>query len=113
MPMSITKVLGFVMGIVAILFLYMWSPQEFGWFPRCPFLVITGYKCPGCGSLRAIHALLRFHFAETINLNPIMVFSIPLVIALLASRRLRFCSITGRAVLVITVAWWILRNIIF
>ena len=28
-------------------------------FPRCPFLTLTGLKCPGCGSQRAIHCLLH------------------------------------------------------
>jgi Protein of unknown function (DUF2752) len=28
-----------------------------GRYPTCPFLELTGWYCPGCGSLRALHAL--------------------------------------------------------
>ena len=29
-----------------------------------PLLLLTGYKCPGCRTLRAAHALLHMRFAE-------------------------------------------------
>ena len=33
------------------------DPNVAGHYPTCPWLALTGTYCPGCGSLRAIHAL--------------------------------------------------------
>ena len=33
------------------------DPSEPGHYPECPFHWITGLYCPGCGTLRAVHAL--------------------------------------------------------
>jgi Protein of unknown function (DUF2752) len=38
---------------------------------RCPFAVLTHHPCPGCGSTRAVRALLSFDFAGAMRLNPI------------------------------------------
>ncbi|PYV86056.1 MAG: hypothetical protein DMG90_22080 [Acidobacteria bacterium] len=35
------------------------NPASSGIFPPCPFLWLTGFYCPGCGSLRALHQLLH------------------------------------------------------
>lgn len=47
--------------------------------PRCPFYVLTGYLCPGCGSQRALHALLHLNFEQAFTFNPLMVLSLPYV----------------------------------
>ena len=44
-----------VLGIIY----YALDPTSSALFPQCSFLALTGYKCPGCGSQRAIHALLN------------------------------------------------------
>jgi hypothetical protein len=33
------------------------DPNQPGHYPTCPFLQATGWWCPGCGGLRAVHAL--------------------------------------------------------
>ena len=33
---------------------YALDPSQSGVFPRCTFLTLTGYKCPGCGSQRSM-----------------------------------------------------------
>ncbi|MFJ3216123.1 DUF2752 domain-containing protein [Kitasatospora sp. NPDC086801] len=33
------------------------DPNAPGHYPDCPFLVATGWWCPGCGGLRCVHAL--------------------------------------------------------
>lgn len=106
-------VISILFCIVALIFLYLWSPQDFLWFPKCPFLSLTGYKCPGCGSLRAMHALLHFHFIEAIKLNPLMIISIPIILSLLLSNKIRFSRFTGKFILIITLSWWIFRNLTF
>ena len=37
---------------------------------RCPFAAMTHTPCPGCGSTRAVLALLHFHFGEAMRFNP-------------------------------------------
>lgn len=97
------------------------DPSAYILFPKCPFLMMTGLECPGCGSQRAIHNLLHLNIKEAIHCNALLVFSIPVIgICLYAEHRCtqnsglyRFLhrpsfawSIAG-----IIVAWWILRNI--
>ena len=42
-------------------------------FPRCPFLTLTGWMCPGCGSQRAIHQALQGNLMESMRLNPLFI----------------------------------------
>lgn len=100
-----------VVGIIGLVFLYLYNPQDISVFPRCPFYALTGYKCPGCGTLRAIHALLHFRVAAAFKLNPFLFFSIPVIVGMLASRRLALNVAFARCVLVATVGYWILRNV--
>jgi hypothetical protein len=37
---------------------------------RCPFAALTHMPCPGCGSTRAVLALLHLHFGEALRFNP-------------------------------------------
>lgn len=55
---------------------------EGSWFPRCVFKSLTGLDCPGCGSQRAIHALLHGRFAEALRLNALFVVELPLLLLL-------------------------------
>jgi uncharacterized protein DUF2752 len=97
------------------------DPNEPGHYPTCPFLALTGWYCPGCGSLRAIHALAHGDLGTAIDRNPLAVLCVPLVAAIFvlwARRRL-----TGRqrtwaapgswinAFLVLVIAFWVLRNL--
>ncbi len=62
-----------------LLLLYLFHPSQSCIFPPCLIHSATGYYCPGCGSLRAIHYLLHGDVGAAISLNPLMVLSIPLV----------------------------------
>jgi len=61
----------------ALLMLRFFDPATSGIFPPCPFRALTGYLCPGCGSLRAIHQLLLGNFGKAFALNPFAVISLP------------------------------------
>src|SRR5436853_4921461 len=37
----------------------------------------SGFYCPGCGSLRALHQLLHGNFAAALSLNPLALLSLP------------------------------------
>jgi hypothetical protein len=63
------------------LYLYRsYNPSEVSFFPQCPFYRTTGYKCPGCGSQRAVHFLLNGHIDNAFAANPLLVISIPYLI---------------------------------
>ena len=48
-------------------------------FPRCPLLLLTGRYCPGCGSQRALHALLHGQLARAAGLNLLAVLCVPVL----------------------------------
>ncbi|MBB4034666.1 hypothetical protein GGR21_000553 [Dysgonomonas hofstadii] len=60
---------------------YLFSPEESGFFPVCPFHYLTGYDCPGCGSQRALHHLSHLHLREAFLSNPLLIIAIPFLIS--------------------------------
>jgi hypothetical protein len=50
--------------------------------PPCPFHALTGLYCPGCGSTRALHALLHADFAQAMAMNPLLVLALPVLAAM-------------------------------
>ena len=51
---------------------YLFDPEEMAVFPRCPFLLATGYECPGCGSQRAIHDMLHLDLKSAFSQNALI-----------------------------------------
>lgn len=49
------------------------DPGEPGHYPACPLLRATGVFCPGCGGLRAAHAVVHGDFAAAFGLNGLAV----------------------------------------
>lgn len=64
------------LGLAAVYF--MLDPARYP-FPRCPFLTLTGLYCPGCGSQRALHALLHGRVGQAAGLNLLAVLCLPLL----------------------------------
>jgi len=89
-------------------------------FPRCPFLEFTGFKCPGCGSQRAIHSLLHGDVSAAWHYNAMMLVSLPVLAVCLygeavrTSHPRRYARINSprliMLLLVAVLAWWVLRN---
>ncbi|WP_051621377.1 DUF2752 domain-containing protein [Leeuwenhoekiella sp. MAR_2009_132] len=72
--------LGFaLLGIGLLIFYKTYNPEVHSFFPKCPFLSITGLQCPGCGSQRAIHHILNGHLVSAIKQNAMLVIAIPYV----------------------------------
>ena len=72
----------FVAGSLALIsgvcaFLFAVHPSESRLVPTCPFLLLTGLHCPGCGTLRGLHHLLHGRLASAVGLNPLMVGALP------------------------------------
>lgn len=97
------------------------DPNQAGHYPTCPFLLVTGLSCPGCGSLRALHALAHLDLAGALARNPFTV----LATVLLADSWLRWLRRRVRgtertvaapawaiwALLVAICLFWVLRNL--
>ncbi len=52
------------------------DPNGSGHYPTCPFLALTGLFCPGCGSLRAVHALTRGDLDAALGFNVLTVLAV-------------------------------------
>lgn len=57
------------------------DPNQPGHYPTCPSLLVTGFFCPGCGTLRAANALLNGDLAGALQMNVLAVLAIPVVLA--------------------------------
>ncbi|MCQ2249606.1 MAG: DUF2752 domain-containing protein [Bacteroidales bacterium] len=113
-----------IIFVAAMAFVYFkYNPLESNMFPKCGFYVITGWKCPGCGSQRALHFLLHGQFAESFRQNPLLWVG-GIYIAVTQLMRLRWfgprceqlrLSLTGLWAsvfwLVAIIAYWVLRNV--
>lgn len=72
---------------VATIVLFLFDPTRSAFYPVCHFHKLTGWHCPGCGSLRALHHLTHGELAAAFGCNPLLMVSLP-VLAWLAGRRL-------------------------
>ncbi len=68
-----------VVIIAAIVIYASFSPLESALFPKCPFLWLTGFECPGCGSQRALHSLFTLNFADAFFYNPLAIIALPYI----------------------------------
>ena len=106
---------------IAIFFIYKYfDPAVYGFFPKCPSKLITGYDCPGCGSQRALHALLNGDLDAAFHYNAFLLVAVPFLIIYAfvnfnSTKFPRLYKFLNSATiawtsLVIIVIWWILRN---
>jgi predicted membrane protein len=77
---QILKKLLIIAVVLTVPAVYFFFDARKGLFPQCPFYFVTGFHCPGCGSQRALSALLHGDILQSLNYNLLMVFSLPLVI---------------------------------
>lgn len=99
-----------LLGIGALAFLYAYDPRRIAFFPKCPFLALTGLQCPGCGTTRALHAALHGRLLEAVRFNPILVVAVPFVVALACRPQWAMRPVVGWAFLAAVLVWWLLRN---
>jgi hypothetical protein len=114
-------VAGAVLG--ASVLLHLRDPHRSGSWGYCPWLLLTGTYCPGCGGLRAVDDLTDGHFAAAASSNLLFVGSLPLVLFLWGrwtldrwrgvSRHVttRRAFVLSGAFLVVTLVFWVLRNL--
>lgn len=105
--------------------LHLRDPHESGSWGFCPWLLLTGTSCPGCGGLRAVNDLTRGDLGAAASSNLLFVGSVPLLLFFWGrwvtdrwnDRRRR--PNTRNALiyvglgLVLTVTFWVVRNLGF
>jgi hypothetical protein len=109
-------------AVASVAVLYRFNPLQVHFYPRCPLFVMTGIFCPGCGALRAGHALLHGHFLTALDYNALLVLAAPFLAWALAAQG--FQAVTGRslptyrlsgmqakAVMWVFIAFMLFRNI--
>ncbi|MFI6596680.1 DUF2752 domain-containing protein [Nonomuraea sp. NPDC050536] len=106
------------------------DPNQPGHYPTCPFLWVTslwipgGLYCPGCGTLRAIHALAHLDPVGALDMNPLMVVMLPFLLFWWGRWMIR--ALQGRprkttlahpayvwAFLGVVLVYWVVRNLPF
>lgn len=99
------------------------DPSEAGHYPTCPFLAMTGWQCPGCGTLRAVHALTRGDLVAAVDLNVLTVAVLPVLLLgwvgwlrFGLGRRRRMPDLPAWAapmLAVVVPVFWLVRNLPF
>ena len=105
--------------------LHFRDPHESGSWGFCPWLVMTGTYCPGCGGLRAVNDLTRGELEAAASSNLLFVSSVPLLGWLWVrsvSQRWRGVrtplprgplAVAGTFGVLLVVAFWVSRNLPF
>lgn len=111
------------LAVLACCTLIAFPPSRFAFYPACPIHEYVGILCPGCGSTRALAALLRGHLLAALRFNALFVLSLPFALALaidsyvraIRDGEFRWARIPGSAIaatLLATAAFTLARNLI-
>lgn len=57
--------------------LHFVDPNEPGNYPTCPWLLITGTFCPGCGTMRAVALLTHLDIVGALGMNLLLLLMLP------------------------------------
>jgi len=60
--------------------LYSFPPQDYHFYPLCPFYAVTHLLCPGCGGTRALYYLLHGNLAGAWHFNALVTVAAPIVL---------------------------------
>jgi len=84
-------------------------------FPACPFRMLTGWNCPGCGGLRMTHDVLHGDLAAAVVDNVFMLVGLPMLALWLVLRwrsGRKLMPVPAVAVVIVAcVTWTIVRNV--
>jgi hypothetical protein len=58
--------------------LLVFPPTQYSFYPQCPVHYYFHILCPGCGTTRALAALLHGSFTEALRLNALTTLMIPI-----------------------------------
>ncbi|MEO6983664.1 MAG: DUF2752 domain-containing protein [Edaphobacter sp.] len=69
----------FVALIVTVLLRF--PPTQYSFYPQCPIYSMFHLQCPGCGTTRALAALLHGHLGTALRLNALTTLMLPVTMA--------------------------------
>lgn len=121
--------IGFWIGLAGIfiglgILYFRFNPAAYPFFPKCPFFVLTGLQCPGCGSQRALHHVLHFDLYAACKDNILFVLALPYLFVgyileytfwgktKIVLRQRLYGQAAKMIVLVVVISFWVLRNLI-
>lgn len=99
------------------------DPMQTTWAPQCWFYRWTGWKCPGCGTQRAVYELFHLHPAQAFRLNPLLFVAAPYLLVMMwleyfggkAAHPTAYRRLSGPGVLAVALTvilcYWIGRNL--
>lgn len=112
--------IGVPLGAIMLIFACLYFQKT----PPCIFYEVTGLYCAGCGAGRSLLALLRGDFYASFRFQPLMFVLLPFVSYYCLKQYVAFVfqrdilpfpkiksSYLGIIILIIIIAFWILRNI--
>jgi len=67
-------------GLGGAALLYRYSPEEYSFYPQCPFYALTHHYCPGCGATRAVAEFLHGHVAAALHFNAAVTLLMPVLL---------------------------------
>ena len=111
--------------LAASLLLHLRDPHQGGSYAYCPWLMLTGTYCPGCGGLRAVNDLTNGDVLGAASSNLLFVGSLPFIAVWWlrsfadgwrgVQRRVsdRTAYVVLAVVLALTMVFWVVRNVPF
>lgn len=69
----------------AAIILLHYPPDRYAFYPRCPIYLYLHLQCPGCGTTRALAALLHGHLHEALRLNALTTALLPVALLYIGS----------------------------
>lgn len=107
---------------LAAVILLRFPPAQYSFYPECPIYRYLHIECPGCGTSRALAALLHGHILEAFRLNaltmslmpPAAIYAVLCYCRFLQRKTLRLPNLSSAAVyamLAVAAAFMIDRNL--
>lgn len=105
-----------LLGVAYIIFV-----KITGWGLPCPIKLVTGKYCPGCGISRMLLAMLTLDFEAAFHANRLLFFLLPVMLLYGLIKGIHYVK-TGKEgqsrleqivilfVCIITIAFWVMRN---
>jgi hypothetical protein len=89
MTLQRKRIVAVVVTAIMITTYILLNPMQHHWPLQCPFKLITGLQCPGCGNQRALYALLHGHFAEAVHYNFFLIYAGPYALVLVVENLMK------------------------
>jgi hypothetical protein len=114
-PLALSLGLGAALA-GALVYIGVNDPHRLGSaYPPCPFKVLTGWDCPGCGGLRMTHDLLHGNLHLAVLDNAFLLIAFPALAGWLVwlTRTRRSPRVVPLILVVVSavVAWTVVRNL--